>query len=194
MKQAGQIVVVFSFFAVLITSCKKENAGKEVFSINPQMLTSYAGKNWHYISPDVENKKDYLYTTLNLGNTLAAISLPAIDPQTPGINYKVLFNVNQQNSVSVIHLETVGSLDVKTGNTLFLYYYENAFKQMETVNRKWVTFNYSQTPPITVDELVAKLKSFNCEQPSVSFNNSRMNMEAIYSQNNGGFSFNIYAP
>ncbi len=95
------IYLVLSFFVLLITSCKKDNANnKEVLTISPEMLTSYLGENWNNISGGLKNKKDYLYTTINIDHTLAAIFLPAKDLQAPALNYRVLFNLNNVTNVA----------------------------------------------------------------------------------------------
>lgn len=190
MKRISYFLLTFCFIA-LLGSCKKD-AISEVLIISPEKIASFAGKDWNTISSEFKNKKDYKYSLLNNGNVLAAISLPAKDPDAPAMNYTLLFNVNQQNRVSSVSLQTIDLLNIEMGNNLFLYYYEKAMSRMEGVFYTSAINNYDQQVNIPVEVLVAQLRNFNCEQASLSYHNPTMVMEAGFYQ--GLFSFNIFAP
>lgn len=179
--------------SLLIFSCNKDVAKKdEVLVITPEKVASYAGKDWASISSEFSNKKDYLYTKLNNGSVLAAVSLPAKDEGAPASNFKLLFNINQQNRVSAVILTSADSLDVTTGNKLFLYYYQKTFSRMEGVFYSFAIDNYDHQVNIGVDDLLAELNALNCAQAALSYKNSTMDMSAGYFE--GTFSFNIFAP
>jgi hypothetical protein len=195
MKKTTNTLLVLCLLPLLLFSCTKDiiSSDKQLLSITPEMLVSFMGKNWNAVSPQLENKKDYLYTTLNSGNTLAAISLPATDEQAPAQKYKIVINVNQQNIVSTLYLETKDSSNTETGNKLFLYYYDHAFSKLPGVYRKWATYNTQQSPPTTAEDLLQRLRSLNCQSPSLSFSAPSMVMSAGYRSSSGLFSFDMYA-
>jgi hypothetical protein len=175
----------------LIISCKKSDDHLNGFLvISPEKVTSYAGKNWSAISKEFKHKKGYKYSELNNGSTRAAISLPAKDPDAPSLNYTLLFNVDQQDRVSAIVLQTTDSLDIETSDKLFLYYYERAISLLDGVYYTQAIDNYDQHVNIPVDELLAKVRTLHWEEAALNIKNSRMDLQAQLSH--GAFSYIIY--
>lgn len=179
--------------SLFIFSCNKDADKKnEVLKITPEKIVSYAGKDWGSISSEFKTKKDYWYTELNSGNVLAAVSLTAKDEGPPASNYKLLFNVNQQNRVTNVVLYATDSMDVATGNKLFLYYYEKTLSQMDGVIYTSAIDDFTNQVNIGVEKLLAELHTFNCAQASLSYQNNTMNMNARFID--GFFSFYISTP
>lgn len=179
--------------SLLIFSCSKDaNEQNDILEISPEKLASYAGKDWASISSEFSNKKDYRYTELNNGNVLAAVSLPARDFGAPYHNFKLLLNISQQHRVSSIGLNSADTMDVATGNKLFLYYYEKAFTPMDNVFYTFAIDDYDHQVGMEVEQLLSELRTFKCAQASLTYRNYTMNMLAgLYK---GYFSFNISAP
>ena len=185
-------ILLTCFMLLFIFSCNKDAVKKnEVLKITPEKIVSYAGKDWTSISSEFRFKKDYLYTELNNGNILAAVSLPAKDEGPPASNYKLLFNVNQQNRVTNVVLYSTDSLDVATGNKLFLYYYES-LSRMDGVIYTSAIDDFDNQVNIGVEKLLEELHTFNCAQASITYQTNTMNMNARFI--GGFFSFYISAP
>ncbi len=110
----------------------------------------------------------------------------------PAHNFKLLFNINQENRVVTVILKSADSLNVTTGNQLFLYYYEKAFSLMPGVTYTNAIDNYDQQVNIEVGNLITELKGLNCEQASLTYKNALMAMTAGFYK--GTFSFTIFAP
>ena len=179
--------------SLLIFSCGKDaNKQDRILEITPEKVASYAGKDWNSISSEFSNKKDYWYTELNNGNVLAAVSLPAKDEGPPASNFKLLFNVNQQNRVTNVVLHSTDSLDIATGNKLFLYYYDKALSRMEDVSYTFAIDDFDNQVNIGAEQLLAELHTFNCAQAALTYQNNSMNMDARFVD--GFFSFYISAP
>ena len=179
--------------SLLFFSCAK-NADKkdDVLRITPESVVSYAGTNWSSISSEFSSKKDYQYSELNNGNILAAISLPAKDDGAPTQDYKLLLNINQEKRVTAVILQSTDSLNVTTGNQLFLYYYEKAFSLVHNATYIFAIDNYDQQENIGVENLVTELKGLNCGQAALTYQNDIMNINAGFYK--GTFSVNIYTP
>lgn len=179
--------------SLLLFSCNKDEIKtNDVLEITPEKVVSYAGKDWPAISSEFSSKKDYLYTKLNNGSIVAAVSLPARDNGAPAPNFKLLFNINQGNRVTAVILTSVDSLDIETGDKLCLYYYEKGQSQMNNVFYVFAIDSYDHQVNIGVDTLLAELKTFNCAESSLSYKNSMMDMMVSYS--GGLFSVDIFAP
>jgi hypothetical protein len=181
---------------LLILSCSKDkdnNSDDNVLIISPEILVSYGGKDWNSISKGLENKKGYWYSTLNNGNILAAISLPAKDPNAPALNYKVIFNITQQNRVTDIHVDCTDTLNITTKNQLFLYYYDHAFNPMTGVVATSASFNDPTQPPPTVNQLLTKVRTLNCQNAFLLYVNDRIAISAGFFSP-GGFAFGLQAP
>ncbi len=181
-------ILAFSLF-ILLAACKKENENN-VLIINPGKVTSYARKDWNSISFEFKTKKDYQYTELNNGNTLAAITMPARDPDAPATNYTLLFNIDQQKRVSAVVLNTTDSLDVATGDKLFLYYYEHSMGLLTGVTYTFAIDSYDNQVNIPVEQLLTKLRTLQWHEAALNLTNSQVDMQAgLY---HGGFSFILY--
>jgi hypothetical protein len=197
MKNNIQTVLFLCLGLISFLGCGKklpnnETDKNEFLSISPEMLISFAGKNWNDISSQFVYKKDYLYTTpTNPSGTRAVISVSARDLNAPALNYKVTINLDLQNIVSIVHLDCTDTLDIKTGNKVFLYYYDHAFSKMENIYYKWATYNYEQQPPITVEALLDKVRNLTCLQPVLFFKSTKLEEGASYSEKNHLFTFNV---
>ncbi|MGN6299132.1 MAG: hypothetical protein ACTHM7_20230 [Ginsengibacter sp.] len=179
--------------SLLFFSCAKNaNKKEDVLRITPESVVSYAGTNWSSISSEFSSKKDYQYSALNNGNILAAISLPAKDDGAPARDFKLLLNINQEKRVTAVILQSTDSLNVTTGNQLFLYYYEKAFSLVHNAAYISAIDNYDQQVNIGVENLVTELKGLNCAQASLTYQNDVMNINAGFYR--GTFSVNIFAP
>jgi hypothetical protein len=178
--------------SLLFFSCAK-NADKkdDVLRITPESVVSYAGANWSSISSEFSSKTDYRYSELNNGNILAAISLPAKDYGAPARDYKLVLNINQQKRVTAVILQSTDSLNVTTGDQLFLYYYEKAFTLVHNAAYIFAIDNYDRQVNIGVENLITELKGLNCAQASLTYQNDVMNINAGFYK--GLFSVNIFA-
>lgn len=179
--------------SLLFFSCAKDTDKKDdVLRITPESLVSYAGANWSSISSEFSSKKDYQYSELNNGNILAAINLPAKDDGAPAHDFKLLLNINREKRVTAVILQSTDSLNVTTGNQLFLYYYEKAFSLVHNAAYIFAIDNYDQQVNIGVENLMTELKGLNCAQAALTYQNNVMNINAGFYK--GAFSVSIYAP
>jgi hypothetical protein len=179
--------------SLLFFSCAKDADKKDdVLRITPESVVSYAGASWSSISSEFSSRKDYQYSELNNGNTLAAISLPAKDDGAPAHDFKLLLNINRENRVTAVILQSTDSLNVTTGNQLFLYYYEKAFSLVHNPTYIVAIDNYDQQENIGVEKLITELKGLNCAPAALTYQNNIMNMNAGFYK--GFFSVNIYTP
>lgn len=182
-----------AFILLLIFSCSKsDNKKDQILKITPESVVSCAGKDWPSISSGFSSKKGYSYTTLNSGNILAAMSLPAEDDGAPAHNFKLLFNINQENRVTSLSLQSTDSLSVTTDNQLFLYYYDRAFSIVPDVTYTFAMDNYDQQVRMEVQDLISELKGLNCAQASLTYKNNVMNLTAGFYK--GTFTISIFAP
>ena len=195
MKTSVQITsIILIFFALSNTACRKDLINNllpsnEVLTITPERLLSWQGRNWNDIEGMFQNKKDYKYTRVTDPYIQAAVSLPAKDADAPATNFHVLFNIDLNNKLLIIHLNSTDSLDTQTGNKLFLYYYDHALSKMENVNWKWATYNFAQQPPVTPEALLDKVRALNCQQPVLAYRSITREMQAMYSDNGHRFDF-----
>ncbi len=174
---------------ILLAACKKGNENN-VLIINPGKVTSYARKDWNSISSQFKTKKGYQYTEVNNGGTLAAISLPARDPDAPATDYTLLFNIDQQNLVSAVVLKTTDSMDVATGDRLFLYYYDHSMALLTGVTYTFAIDSYDNQVSIPVQQLLTKLRTLQWGEADLTVRNNQVNVQAgLY---HGGFSFILH--
>lgn|GEM_PF-6794856 len=173
-----------------MVSCKKDVADSYLI-ISPETVTSYAGKNWSSISAELQNKKGYKYSELNNGATLAAISLPAKDPNAPTENFTLLFNINQQKRVTVVALNSEDPLDIETSDKLFLYYYDRSVSHLEGVYFTNAIDDYEHQVNMPIEDLLTRIRTLQWDEASLDVRNSSMTIDA--SINHGYFTFNIYA-
>jgi hypothetical protein len=179
--------------SLLFFSCAKNAYKKDdVLRITPESLVSYAGTDWSSISSEFSSKKDYHYTELNNGVIFAAINLSAKDYDAPARDFKLLLNINREKRVIGVRLQSTDSLNVTTGNQLFLYYYEKAFSLVHNTAYISAIDNYDQPVNIGVENLIAELKGFNRKQAALTYVNDVMNIGAGFYK--GTFTVNIYAP
>lgn len=192
MKNTTLPLQLMSFVIFFLISCSKKSGEEEnsVLEITPELLVSIAGKNWNTISGGFEKKKDYWYTTINRGTTLAAISLPAKDINAPVLDYKLTLNLDQQNKVSVIMLQSIDTPTVENGNKVFLYYYDRAFSKLNGVYQKFASYDNSPPPSVPVEELLGKLRTNSCRRASLSFYCPTAYLSATYTVNHS-FSFHV---
>ncbi len=176
--------------SVLFTGCSKENADNEVLVITPEELTALAGKNWNTVAGRFKNKKDYLYSELNTPTTLAAISMPAVDKQAPALNYKLVFNLDKDNKISIVHLDCTDVLEVEKGNKLMLYYYNRVFSKLDDAYYKGASDGSAQ-PRIPVEALLIKLNNLNAQTASFDYSTTQLLASAIYFASNGSFAFDV---
>ena len=120
-------ITLMTFFLLLTVYYKRNSIHKKTLSISPEMLISYAGMSWDSVSGRFKNKKHYWYNSSNNRTTFTGISLPAIDPAAPVLNYDISIELNVQNKVSMLHVNCTDTINIETGNKLFLYYYEKVF-------------------------------------------------------------------
>lgn len=173
---------------LLLASCKKEV--DNYLMITPEKVTSYAGKNWSSISGEFKNKKDYRYSEVNIGSTLAAISLSAKDPNAPAINFTLLFNVDRQDRISAIVLHSADTLGIQTGDKLFLYFYEKSIRLLDGVYYTSAIDNYDNHVNMPVEDLLTKIRTLQWDEAALDIKSSRMEVQAgLY---HGDFSFIIY--
>ena len=176
--------------SLFIFSCTKKVDKEDILKITPESIVSYAGKDWASISSGLSSKKGYLYTKLNNGTIIATINLPAKDDGAPAKNFNLLFNINRANRVSAVSLQSADSLNVSTGDQLFLDYYEKGFSLMPNVAYTFAIDNYDHQVDIGAENLVTELKGLNCAQAALTYNNNIMEMGAGFYR--GTFSVHIY--
>lgn len=174
----------------MVSSCKK-NDDTSYLIISPEKVTAYAGKNWSSVVNELKNKTGYEYSLLDRGIIYAAISLPAKDPQAPALNFRLLFNVDQQDRISTVVLNNSDSLDSKTSNKLFLYYYDHALSNMTNVNYAWAIDSYDNPENKPVADVLDKLRSFQGEEGAIDMRNNLMTAQLGLYQHT--FSYNIYS-
>lgn len=180
-----------SFVLLLVISSCKKNDDNNYLIITPEKVTAYAGKSWSSIENELKNKTGYQYTVLDHDNIYAAISLPAKDPQAPALNFKLLFNVDQQDRISIIAVNNTDSLDSKTSNNLFLYYYDHALSNITNVNFTWAIDSYDHQENKPVDYVLDKLRSYNGEEAAIDMRNNLISVQlGLYKKS---FSYNIFS-
>jgi hypothetical protein len=185
------LTFLVSFVLLLAFSSCEKKVDNNYLIITPEKVTTYAGKNWSSVVNELKNKTGYQYTVLNNGNIYAAISLPAKDPQAPSLNFKLLFNVDQKDRISIVALNNTDSLDSKTSNNLFLYYYDHALSTMTNVNYTWAIDSYDHQENKPVDYVLNKIRSFQGEEAAIDMRNDLMTFQiGLYHHT---FVFDIYA-
>ena len=164
----------------LLTACKKEDPEKQVLIINPEKLSGYVNQDWSSVAPELSGKKDYLYTELNNMSIKAAISLPAIDTVPPLRHYTLLINVSYTGLVQFAGLTCTDSLDMVAGNQLVLYFYDKAFKSMQSPYYVHASYMEDQSKTISVDELLSKLRENSCTLPILNYRQDTRDFTALY--------------
>lgn len=178
---------LFSIFLMLAISCNKEKIKTDdVLIITPEKVTSYARADWNSIVGQFQNKKGYLYTELNDLRVLAAISLPAKDPDAPAVNYSLLFNIDHDKRVTSVVLYTTDPLDIPTSNKVFRYYYDHAMSKLEGINYTWAFYQVN----MPVEQLLLQIDSLHCDEASLTLRNNNIDMSSMVSH--GGFSYILY--
>lgn len=184
--------LLLSLLILIATSCKKNDDSLDGYlKINPEKVTSYAGKDWNSIVKELKNKKGYRYSEITDISIMAAASLPAKDAEDPAIDYNLLLNIDKQNKVIAVVLGNKDILDTKTLDKLFLYYYERAVSKVTNVNYTFAIDSYTQQVNMPVDTLLAKIQTLNWPEASLSVKNNQIDIQLGISQ--GLFSYIIYS-
>ena len=193
MKKTHLFFVFIAVSLMFLAGCGKDNMeSDEVLNITPYELMQIVGKDWNSVSAKFEKKKGYWYSELTDPVIRAAVSLPAVDRQSPvpGLNYKLTINVNRQNKVTFANLNSFDTSSVANGNKLMLYCYNNAFTKLNELLSYYASDSNGQAPRLTIEELLSKLNALNCQYPSLFYTGRQLHLSSVYFSNNGSFSFN----